>query len=58
MVLREGEPITPPGQVYASSAYAAVLAATGTGLALTYVGRMPLAKGYGTLGLYHVRQER
>jgi adenylate cyclase len=52
------EPITPPGQVYASSAYAAVVAATGAGLDLTYVGRMPLAKGYGTLGLYHVRRDR
>jgi hypothetical protein len=49
------EPITPPGQVYASSAFAAVAAATDGTLSLTYVGRMPLAKGYGTLGLYHVR---
>ena len=49
------EPITPPGQVYASSAFAAVAAATGVeGLAMQYVGRMPLAKGYGLLGLYHV----
>ncbi|MCM2328702.1 MAG: adenylate/guanylate cyclase domain-containing protein [Lysobacter sp.] len=50
------EPITPPGQVYASSAFAAVAAASGAdGLAMGYVGRIPLAKGYGTLGLYHVR---
>jgi class 3 adenylate cyclase len=50
------EPITPPGQVYASSAFAAVAAATGVdGLEMGYVGRMPLAKGYGLLGLYHVR---
>jgi hypothetical protein len=49
------EPITPPGQVYASSAFAAVAAATNAGLAMRYVGRMPLAKGYGTLGLYHVQ---
>jgi class 3 adenylate cyclase len=49
------EPITPPGQVYASSAFAAVAAATGVdGLVMQYVGRMPLAKGYGPLGLYHV----
>jgi hypothetical protein len=41
--------------VYASSAFAAVAAATGAPLALSYVGRMPLAKGYGALGLYHVR---
>ena len=50
------EPITPPGQVYASSAFAAVAAASGApGLSMRYVGRIPLAKGYGTLGLYNVR---
>ncbi len=50
------EPITPPGQVYASSAFAAVAAATGVdGLTTRYVGRIPLAKGYGTLELYCVR---
>ena len=49
------EPITPPGQVYASSAFAAVAAATGARFAMSYVGRMPLAKGYGSLGLYHLR---
>jgi hypothetical protein len=49
------EPITPPGQVYASSAFAAVAAAMGVdGLSMHYVGRMPLAKGYGLLGLYHL----
>ncbi len=49
------EPITPPGQVYASSAFAAVAAAGGAdGLRMSYVGRIPLAKGYGTLALYHV----
>jgi len=51
------EPVTPPGQVYASSAFAAVIAATGAGFAMSYVGRMPLAKGYGSLGLYHVRSD-
>jgi Adenylate and Guanylate cyclase catalytic domain len=50
------EPITPPGQVYASSAFAAVAAAMGAdGLSMHYVGRMPLAKGYGLLGLYHLK---
>jgi tetratricopeptide (TPR) repeat protein len=49
------EPITPPGQVYASSAFAAVAAASGSPLAMSYVGRIPLAKGYGSLGLYHLR---
>jgi hypothetical protein len=41
--------------VYASSGFAAVAAATGVGdLSLSYVGRMPLAKGYGTHGIFHV----
>jgi hypothetical protein len=49
------EPITPPGHVYASSAFAAVAAANGVSdFSLSYVGRMPLAKGYGTHGIYHV----
>ncbi|MBV9191197.1 MAG: hypothetical protein JO292_11840 [Betaproteobacteria bacterium] len=52
------EPITPPGQVYASSPFAAVVAASGDDFALSYVGRMPLAKGYGMLGLYHLRGGR
>lgn len=50
------EPITPPGQVYVSSAFAAVAAADSPhGMAMNYVGRIPLAKGYGTLGLYCLR---
>jgi class 3 adenylate cyclase len=52
------EPITPPGQVYASSAFAAVAAALDVhGLSMQYVGRMPLAKSYGLLGLYHVNRK-
>jgi len=51
------EPITPPGQVYASSAFAAVAAAKGVDdLELSYVGRIPLAKAHGTLGLYCVHR--
>ena len=50
------EPITPPGQVYASSAFAAVAAASGAeGISLRYVGTIPLAKRAGSLALYHVR---
>jgi hypothetical protein len=49
------EPITPPGQVYASSAFAAVAAANGSPFVLSYVGQVPLAKSAGKLGLYHVR---
>jgi hypothetical protein len=51
------EPITPPGQVYASSACAAVAAASGADeILMRYVGRTPLAKGSGTLALYHVQR--
>jgi class 3 adenylate cyclase len=53
------EPITPPGQVYASGAFAAVTAAYGVeDLSLRYVGRMPLAKDYGTSEIYHVELSR
>jgi class 3 adenylate cyclase len=51
------EPITPPGQVYASSAFAAVAAARGSeGLRFSYIGRTQLAKHYGVLPLYHVKR--
>lgn len=51
------EPITPPGQVYASGAYAAVAAAKGIeGLRFSYIGRTQLAKQYGALALYHVKR--
>jgi len=51
------EPITPPGQVYASSAFAAVAAASGVaGLNFDYIGRTNLAKKYGSLALYHVQR--
>ena len=51
------EPITPPGQVYASSAFAAVAAAQGCdGLRFSYIGRTQLAKDYGVLPLYHVKR--
>ena len=50
------ESITPPGQVYASGAFAAVAAACGVeGIDMRYVGRIPLAKRSGTLPLYHLQ---
>jgi class 3 adenylate cyclase len=50
------EPITPPGQVYASEAFAALSAAKRMrDFACDYVGQTPMAKGYGTLPTYHVR---
>ncbi len=51
------EPITPPGQVYASSAFAAVATARGAeGLRFSYIGHTQLAKHYGVLPLYHVKR--
>jgi class 3 adenylate cyclase len=51
------EPITPPGQVYASEAFAALAASFGvTEFTFEYVGRTALAKKYGSLGLYLVRR--
>ncbi len=43
------EPITPPGQVYASQAYAALCECFQLSqYVCEYVGQLPLAKGYGT----------
>ena len=51
------EPITPAGQVYASEAFAALAAAHRTrGFTCDYVGQTPMAKGYGTLPMYHLRR--
>ena len=49
------EPVTPPGIVYASESFAATLVANGDdGFALEYVGRLPLAKGYGESRIYRL----
>ena len=49
------EPVTQPGTVYASEAFAATLAAAGqTGFMLEYVGRLPLAKDYGESTIYRL----
>jgi len=51
------EPVTPPGMVYASEAFAATLAATGTDdFAFEYVGRLALAKGYGESRVYRLER--
>jgi len=53
------EPITPPGQVYSSQAFAALAAAQGVKeFTCDYVGQTPLAKGYGTFATYHVRSAK
>ncbi|HEY7788623.1 MAG TPA: TRAFs-binding domain-containing protein [Casimicrobiaceae bacterium] len=49
------EPVTQPGTVYASEAFAATLAATGQrDYALEYIGRLPLAKAYGESRIYRL----
>jgi class 3 adenylate cyclase len=51
------EPITPPGNVYASEAFAALASAEGVcGFVCEYVGRTPLAKDFGLFSTYHVRR--
>ena len=51
------EPITPPGNVYASEAFAALASAEDIrGFVCEYVGRTPLAKDFGLFSTYHVRR--
>jgi class 3 adenylate cyclase len=51
------EPITPPGNAYASLQFAAMAGYHNiSSFTCDYVGRVPLAKGYGTFPLYHVRR--
>jgi len=51
------EPVTPPGMVYVSEAFAATLASSGQReFALEYVGRLPLAKGYGESRIYRLER--
>ena len=51
------EPVTPPGTVFASEAFAATLAATGgDGFLLEYVGRVGLAKSYGESRVYRIER--
>ena len=51
------EPITPPGLVYASEAFAAALAAEGAdAFALEYIGTLQLAKGYGESRVYRLER--
>lgn len=49
------EPITPPGMIYVSEAFAAALRASGErAYALEYVGMLPLAKDYGASRIYRL----
>ena len=51
------EPITPPGEIYVSEAFAALAAAEGASdFTCEYVGQIPQAKGYGTFPTYILRR--
>jgi class 3 adenylate cyclase len=53
------EPITPPGQVYASAGFAALARADNVReFRCEYIGRIPLAKGYATLPMYVCRRRK
>jgi hypothetical protein len=53
------EPVTPPGMVYVSEAFAATLAASGErDYALEYVGILALAKNYGESRIYRLERRR
>jgi hypothetical protein len=52
------EPVTPPGRIFATEAFACEVALLprGTGLACDYAGRIPTAKGFGSMPLYALRR--
>jgi hypothetical protein len=51
------EPITPPGMIYATEAFACEMAlARGGGAVCEYAGQLETAKGFGVMALYSVRQ--
>lgn len=51
------EPVTPPGQVYASLEFAALAALGEQPFVCDYAGSIPLAKDFGTFPTYHVRRK-
>lgn len=54
------EPVTPPGRIFATEAFACEVALLprNSGLACDYAGRIPTAKGFGSLPLYALRRAR
>ncbi len=53
------EPVTPPGAVYVTEAFAAALEASNCGdLGCDYVGHLPTAKEYGRLRMYRIWSRR
>lgn len=50
------EPVTPPGLIYASQGFVALATLEVPGqFQFDYVGRVPLAKGFGDFPIYHLR---
>ena len=50
------EPVTPPGQIYASNAFAALATLTAPDqFRFDYVGRIPLAKDFGSFPMYRLQ---
>lgn len=53
------EPVTPPGEVYVTDAFAAALVLAGEReLTCDYVGHMAAAKGYGSLRMHRLRRTK
>jgi class 3 adenylate cyclase len=50
------EPVTPPGQVYASQEFAALAALRPLPFVCDYAGSIPFPKNFGTFPTYHVRR--
>lgn len=52
------EPVTPPGRIFATEAFACEIALLphSAGLTCDYAGRIPTAKGFGSLPLYALRR--
>ena len=51
------EPVTPPGTVYVTDAFAAALALRQSRYSCDYVGHMPSAKSYGRFRMYSLRAQ-
>jgi class 3 adenylate cyclase len=51
------EPVTPPGQVYASQEFAAIATLREQPFVCDYAGRIPHPKDFGTFPTYHLRRK-
>ena len=52
------EPVTPPGCVFVTEAFAARLTLEGAPFTCDYAGQVPAAKGFGLLRMYLLRPQR